>query len=148
MNNADEVMTEHFQQGFVALGNRRLTADGVAELPLDSGEGRFDVRPLVVLSDKFIPVELKKMEQAIPGRRFSKFGVRLERHKWCGPKRFNQVEVELRPVRFVGADSLDVEVARRLGDERGQHGASRPCVRLLRQRPSQRSWLYRLSREP
>ena len=39
MNNADEVMTEHFQQGFVALGNRRLAADGVAELPLDSGEG-------------------------------------------------------------------------------------------------------------
>ena len=25
------------------------------------------------------------MGQAIPGRRFSKFGVRLERHKWCGP---------------------------------------------------------------
>jgi hypothetical protein len=64
MNQTDQVVAEHLQQGFVALGDGRLAAEGVAELPLHGRKGPFDVRPTVIPRQKLVLLELESSETA------------------------------------------------------------------------------------
>src|SRR5262245_780084 len=95
MNHADDVVTQHLQQGFVALSNRGLAADGVAELPLNRGERRFDVRPSVVARKEFVSVELEEVKHAVPqGRLAGGDFVRPEWNERLHSHRLDQLAVE------------------------------------------------------
>ena len=67
-------MAQALQQQFVPLSGWGLGPKRVTELALHRGEGRFDVRPLVIPGEKFVPVQLEEVERLVPERRFGGAG--------------------------------------------------------------------------
>ena len=63
MNQTDDIMRQHLQQHFVDLRNFRLASDEVSELALHRGERGFHVAALVIVSEKFIALEIVQVEQ-------------------------------------------------------------------------------------
>src|ERR1019366_8296925 len=85
LNENTEIMAEHFTQNFVNLRGLRLGPDGGSELRLNHRERGFNVRPFVVLGEKFLPVELVKVEHPTPEFRPDfPVGVALEGDVWGG----------------------------------------------------------------
>ena len=85
MNRLDhdaQVMTEHLRQGFVDDGRWALAANAPAELRLDHGERRLDIRALVVVREEFVTGEVVQVPHALPNlaalARAS--GMHFERH--------------------------------------------------------------------
>lgn len=112
-------MTDHFAEDFVDLSNRRLRPDGRAELPLQHRERGFHVRPLVVVRQELLPVELVKVKHLAPGiAAVLRNAASLERdirHRADGSGGFH---VPLAQIAFVGGDFRYLEPLRGLFQER------------------------------
>jgi len=111
VNQADDVMAQHFQQDFVRLRDFRLGAHASRELALDGREHRFRVAALVILLQELGAVHLEVVKQAIPEGRIRIAIVRgLERHEWRGVQHRDRLEVVTRCVGLVRDNLLHVEV--------------------------------------
>ena len=62
-------MTENLTKSLIDLRRSRFAAERNTELRLDHVERSLDIRPLVIVSQKFFAVQIVKMEHAIPQRR-------------------------------------------------------------------------------
>ncbi len=59
-------MTKHFAQNLVDLSSRSLSPNRTAELSLYHREGGFDIRPLMVMLQEDIPVEVVEVPHPLP----------------------------------------------------------------------------------
>ena len=55
-------MAKHFTKNLVDLSNVRLRTDARAEFGLDHGEGRLDVRPLVIVRQELLAAIHEKIK--------------------------------------------------------------------------------------
>lgn len=104
-------MRDDLAQDLVDLRGFGLRAKGAAELRLDHGEGGFDVRPLVVVHQELLAVELEEVPELAPevGPGVAP-AVVLERNEGHSTVLDDGREVRCREIRFVRADLFDVEM--------------------------------------
>ena len=126
VNEADKVVTQHLQEGFVNLRHWRLAPNLVAELPLHRAEGGFDVAAPVIEGEKFFAVQTKKVEQTRPDFRTvilaDRRRVAFERNHGLNPLSVKQFKIRPAAIGFVGRDLFDIEVGRRFGQQDGHRG--------------------------
>jgi len=66
VNQAHQIVTQNLAKRLVKRSSIRLRPQGVSEFPLQHAERGFDVAPLVVMRQKFIPLEHEVMEHLLP----------------------------------------------------------------------------------
>jgi hypothetical protein len=119
MNQAADIMREHFQQDFIDLRNVRSAAHRVPERALDRGEGRFRIRALVVCLQEFLAVHDEVAEESVPSLGWrSGFRVALERNERLRALADRQFQVRVGAIRLVAHDAEHVELLRGLRDKR------------------------------
>ncbi len=65
-NEAAEIMAQDLAKNLVHLSDRRLRPDARAELGLNHGEGRLDIRPLVVVRQELVAAIHEQMKGLRP----------------------------------------------------------------------------------
>ena len=96
-------MADHLAQHLVDLGRRRLGPDRSTKLTLQHRERAFDIRPLVMVRQELLPVELEVVVHLRPDlASVVRDGSRLERDIRGGPQGINQLHVSLAQVALVG----------------------------------------------
>jgi hypothetical protein len=96
-------MAKHLAKKLVDLSDRRLGAKPRSELGLNHGEGRFDVRPLVVVRQEFLAAIAEQMKRPLPNlgssvpfeRRRASYAARFTATM---PARTNRVRRTIRPL--------------------------------------------------
>lgn len=121
MNQATDIMREHFQQDFVDLRNSRLAANGIAEHALDRRERSLDIRPFVIRLQKLLAMQNELSEQPIPSLRWRRaLRVALERNEGFRALADRQFQVCIGTVRLVAEYARDVELLHCFRDERSK----------------------------
>lgn len=110
MNKHDKVMTENFAQGLIDHRNVRLASQGVSELALNHAESGFDVRPFVIVGQKFSPLELEVMVHLRPRATAHSAGIGLERDKWGCSDTSDYFGILARAISLVCGDFRNCEV--------------------------------------
>src|SRR5262245_35044925 len=97
-----EVMTNNLAQHLVHLRCRFLRPQRPSKLRFHHRKSALDIRPLVVVLQKFVAVELEAMPHLSPRSRSITLRVDLERNVRHSASVANYVHAQLREVTFVG----------------------------------------------
>ena len=124
MHQNAEVVAEHLTENFVGLRDRRLRPNRRAKLPLQHREGRFHVRPLVIVRQKFVPLEMVEVPHLRPDFRALWFVVRFEGNERHRADFLNHAEIHVADVSLVSGDLGDIEVFRCSSHQCGEYGQS------------------------
>ena len=119
MNQATDIVREHFQQDFVYLRDSRLAAHRVPEYALDRGERRLDIRPLVIRLQKLFAVQDEIRKQFVPRPRWRRSDrIALKRDERLSALTDRQFQIRVGTVRLVAEYSRDIELIHRFRNER------------------------------
>ncbi len=119
-------MTKDFTKNFINLSDRSLSPDRRAKLGFYHGEGCLHIRPLVVVSQECVLVEVVVVPHPIPQPVKlvvlvpHASGVRLEGNISNATLRLNRMEIPPIGVGFVGGDLVDAECLGSLVDQSGK----------------------------
>lgn len=110
-----DVMAKHFAQDLVDLGGRGLSPNRTPELGFYHREGGLDIRPLVVMLQKGIPIEVVEVPHPVPQAvklvvvvsPASRVG--LERDESCPALSLNRPQVSSVGICLVSRHLIDVE---------------------------------------
>ena len=110
-----DIVTKHFAQDLIDLSGGSLSPNRTPELCFNHGEGGFDIRPLVVVLQEGVPVEVVEVPHPVPQpielvvvvSRAG--GVNLEGDKSRPALSLNRPEVAPVGVRLVSRHFIDVE---------------------------------------
>jgi len=111
-------MAQDFAEKLIHLSDRRFRANARAELGLDHGERRLDVRPAVVVRQELVAAIHPEEIHPAPQLRARPLALRIEgnrvRLEWDERERAGAVDrdhVGAGKVRFVGGEHIDAETA-------------------------------------
>ena len=120
VNEYYEIMTEHFTKRFIDHRGIGLAPQRVTEFPLHHGERGFDVRPLVVVLQKLIPLVHEEVVHLAPQTARIRPVIALEGDKGSTPSSGYGVKVLCAAICLVRRDFGNCEIARRGFDHRGK----------------------------
>jgi len=118
VNENDKIMTQYLTKRFVDHRSIRFAAKAVAKLPLHHAESGFDIRPLMIVLQKFGASELKVVVHLRPRSPARPVMARHKRDKRRGSHASNRIRVVPRSIALVGRDFRDLEIPRRGIDQR------------------------------